>query len=102
MAQMTQQEMHIALCEWMGWKNLGYGWESPKGSIGFAKTCHDLPPLTLDWLHECEMKLDTCQFIDYCILLKEAVHGDHAAIHATKEQRLEALCRTLFPERFKG
>lgn len=98
MAQVTPQEQHIALCEWMG------GYHKPTEQEKKSGCYYQYEPsLTLDWLHECEKKLQkkADKYIDYCVLLNETCHGYHAAISATKEQRLEALCRTLFSERFK-
>jgi hypothetical protein len=81
-------------------------WHTPEG-----KWPANLPPLTLDWLHECEEKLSGVQYGKYCTCLLSVFYSSHndvaslimqyrGAMHATKEQRLEALCRTLFPERF--
>jgi hypothetical protein len=141
--EVNQQEMHIALCEWMGWKwyrlpqnqmlsdrkyrclfhpvlfeDAGF---PPKGfSVAdmtericneeYMKKEGQVPPLTLDWLHECENKaIKEGRWADYKnnlwqILVRNPwegceLYGDDM-IHTTKEQRLEALCRTLFPERF--
>lgn len=104
---MTQQEQHIAVCEWMGWNTkkevLGsvYVYRDPKGH-----PYGGLPPLTLDWLHECEEKAQVRFYPRrerYAAILHEICLKDseRPLWLATKEQRLEALCRTLFPERFK-
>lgn len=95
---MTQQEMHIALCEWMGMTHReiinAIRGEGPQ-----------LPPLTLDWLHECVQRLNPEQLRAYRFRLLDLVcpnyRGGLAITDATKEQRLEALCRTLKIGAFK-
>lgn len=113
---MTQQEMHLALCEWMG----GYHKPTPEEVKSGVYYQYE-PLLTLDWLHGCEMRLDNeknlidekegweTQLDRYLNMLEmvceSACPEDDLywfTVTATKEQRLEALCRTLWPERFKS
>ncbi len=98
----TQSEMHFALCEWMGWKKSlardGYiYWIDPQAPRALGS---QPPPITLDWLHEVARKLSEDQTDDYWRYL-ENMTSAREAIDSTREQRLEALCHTLFPKRFK-
>lgn len=115
-------QMHIALCEWMGyaiepsaptgWWNLKCNGEFVESFLfdvlkipGLSDIGKLLPPLTLDWLHECEVKLEDKQFGRYLAELipnrpipgLASVEDFCNAFKATKEQRLEALYKTLFP-----
>lgn len=55
--------------------------------------------------HEAEKILNSEEKEQYSYLLENATftanHHDYCLLHATYEQRLEALCRVWFPERFK-
>ncbi len=97
---LTTEQMRIEVCLWM----------YPETDPAFRKVIniHDLPALTLDWLHECERKLSPDQFIDYvdshlCDITSnkdqskwsEDTGWTPAMVHATAEQRLEALYRTI-------
>lgn len=106
---MTIQEQHIALCEWVGWKKFtASSWHDPNGVLQF-----ELPPFTLDWLHEVVGKLTDYEYEGedgFTANLARVTQGNKTPLtgwkfrpmqEATKEERLEALCRTLFPERFK-
>lgn len=91
---MTQQEMHIAICKWMGLPTPHIPTEEERNLGSYYH--YEYPPLTLDWLHECEMKLIENQKLEF-EYLGNLPESACAAIFATKEQRLEALYKTLFP-----
>lgn len=116
---MTTDEKRIAVCEWMGWTYVGSGrgfapkevWEKrfsqlPKeirDSIGGVD--HEpLPPLTLDWLHECIARLTGPQRDVFIRTLKNIVCPNwdweelktyFAIFDATAEQCLDALMKVI-------
>jgi hypothetical protein len=104
----TIEEMRIKVCEWMGWTcdKDGY-WTHPVDEMRhFPGRCSGCPPpLTLDWLHECWLKLTLTQKQVYLrnlshTLACSAVHHcnifDLVEIEdATAEQRLTALYKTV-------
>lgn len=114
----TIDEMRIAACEWMGWtriivepKHIIRGF-SPGRGVGYRI---QIPPLTLDWIAECEKRLeidyDGSPAADYHESLWNVVNPyipwekenltDVAYLQnficATAEQRLIALYRTIKP-----
>lgn len=64
----------------------------------------DWPTEGLQVCHEAEKLLTSEQMEQYSYLLENATftanHHDYYLLHATYEQRLEALCRVWWPERF--
>lgn len=111
---MTEQEQQIALFEWMGWTNINATGIFPVGmdpkidGPAVAKV-RRLPDITLDVLHEMEMKLRPTRigpessplWESYIFHLSHVVLPNDSLVHATAAQRREALCRTLFPGKFK-
>lgn len=110
---MTLDEQRIAIAEWMGWKKADNCWF---GSSPNEKAIKHLPnyPLDLNAMHEAEQKLRENQFhyVDYPIMLfylesglkwdgKNMGYFMFNFIHASSQQRSEALCRTLWPERWE-
>ena len=106
---MTPQKQRIAIAEWMGWRKCACGDVScgavfPPNSyepeLGFPDYPNDL-----NEMQEAEKKLDDKQYFGtlvtkgYCDILMDVV-GRGRAYSATSQQRSEALCRTLWPERF--
>lgn len=107
---MNAEQQRIAIAEWMGWmfdgtsSDLAYpGW--------YHATCKKaLPnyPNDLNAMHEAEKKLsiklpgvphsqsERSRYVD---LLFE-MYGSKGGALASAAQRSEALCRTLWPERF--
>lgn len=105
---MTQEEQLIALLEWMGWtkfdecsdQGMSY-WRAIDPKTGRR---HSIPPLTLDLMHEAELRLFADQWEKYGVELERlVVHKDETdwavikfrIANATKEQRLEALLKTI-------
>lgn len=114
--QTTPEEMRIEVCEWIGWKQVvweeqsfshpGKTIKSKRWAIDRGAPQRTLPPLTLDWLHECEKKViesnDLGYKYDMTLVEITGAYGDkprfcnHLKLwHATAEQRLEALYRTI-------
>jgi hypothetical protein len=106
---MTKDEQFKALLEWAGWTKVAgsHVWRSP------TSTHHDkLPPLTLDlchelWLRLCDYGIHSPSRL-YCELdwivrrdMPEQNVGLSNICNATADQRLEALARTLWPDKFK-
>jgi hypothetical protein len=110
---MTNEQKHIRLLEFMGWKKhtSPHFWWAPYG-VMVAET--DLPPLTLDLLHEAEEKLSAIGYENSkCAHYQENLWSRvnpgisfeqnklfdvaylHNLIHATKEQRLDAFSDTI-------
>lgn len=91
---MTPEEQYLALIEW-----------SANGEYERM----EWPPLTLDLCAEWEDMLCEVPGIydaahpryKYAANLYRIVPPERQPIRATKEHRMEALCRTLWPERFK-
>ena len=106
---MTVEEMHIAVCEWMGWSDCSDGTGIHPENVGVSYALRNqIPTLTLDWIHECVKRLGDGQWEDYHTNLVNITGGNadegcdfRPVVESTKEQRLEALCRKLFPEKFK-
>ena len=120
---MTQQEQRIAIAEWMGWTNISQYensiWGTPpqglperKGGMAVLDFETDDYPNDLNAMHEAEKKLgdwtmpmEAGTLVDKYLLKLVDVCSDAQPeiyyVHATSAQRSEALCRTLFPERFK-
>lgn len=107
----------VALIEFLGWKRDSTntwrsGWLMPPDRDGM-RLPSDIPPLTLDLMHEAVRYLrykagDQFQWLEYSRRLFEVIWGrrgnsedcvlDSTAwdlIEATKEQRLEALLKTI-------
>lgn len=118
---MTPQEQRIALAEWDGWSHLdkplrvdrgfeGWGnayWTDYNGHARFD--CPDYPS-DLNAVHELEKKLTMEQARKYNEILCKLVippkvlfaPSPHSFLyHSSAAQRCEALCRVLFPERWK-
>lgn len=118
---MTTEQQRIAIAEWAGWKVLDTTtdingkkvlWWSKTPSMGDAEAngipdyCNDL-----NAIHEAEKLLTIPESVDYeeqldCVVNREFTEGKSVIIfpiwHATASQRSEALCRTLWPERFES
>jgi len=112
----TEQEMYMAVLEWMGWthptraectRDPVHKWRSPVDGC-----CYDEPPpLTLDWLWACREKLSRGQRYKYLEILDSVVplvdedqnasYTDWHLIQVTKEQHLEAITRIVAPQIFK-
>lgn len=97
---MTTDEQRIFVCEKL------FGIKTPKPDqiaegYSFQDWVDDLPPLTLDWLHECEKRLPIDSQASYaCRLisgrwLPETGKQVFRIAHATAEQRLAALVETI-------
>jgi hypothetical protein len=114
---MTIAEQKIAVLEWAGWS---YGeWTNPKGAKvtcwrrGEGELCwgEEVPPIdtSLDAIAETVAHLEPDLIPDYLEYLQIITQSENrfevenrfALVSATAPQRLEALCRTLFPERWK-
>lgn len=121
----TIDQMRIEVSKWLGWKeihwyedNHGPGFWSgipslteeevfklPESKVNdLRKHGTQIPALTLDWLHECEKKMNDVQKRKYAMNLHELADAGAAfgrgmnywvCIHATAEQRLTALYRTI-------
>jgi len=131
MNEPTINEMRLAICEWMGWKWYKFpysgssglefyqiisphqdiewierqkGTKSIRPSSWLCEIQGNIPNLTLDWLHECEKRLNNVQQRKYAMLVHEITkagdtfgrgHNYFTILHATAEQRLTALYRTI-------
>ena len=112
---MTQDEQRIAIAEWCGWtlEDTGNGKCWHKDGI----QAEEAPPVyqqDLNACHEAEKNLSPEQTSRYENLLALQVfkedkdeywvngikHINAYCFHATASQRCEALCRTLWPERW--
>lgn len=123
---MTTEQQRIAISEWMGYKierreSLlqglsclihpdGHVIVSDEEEFQFDDIVGSLPdyPLDLNAMHEAEKKLSEEQDGVYFNWLKTLFCPDKCytnlcgyVICATSQQRSEALCRTLWPERFQ-
>lgn len=116
---MTTESQMVALLEWLGWKPdkiNGEGYWIPPGCTQAAQGCYYTlkpPPLTLDLMHESVRHLrykvgDQFQWLEYTrqlfqVIWERTAKSDDCVldapawdvIEATKEQRLEALLRTI-------
>lgn len=113
---MTINEQRIAIAEWYfgKWKEIQQG--EQEWYIRLECQWDKVPnyPLDLNAMHEAEKKLRENQFhyVDYPIMLFYLEsglkwNGENIGyfmfnfIHATSQQRSEAICRTLWPERWE-
>ena len=112
---MTTDEKLIVVLEWMGWKpfkvKIDDEWSYDDGeyktywkdSLGYEH--RELPPLTLDWIHEAEKKLfptevsqlyEPDKWEEYTARLDILCIGHPGGkTRATAEQRLDALVKTI-------
>lgn len=116
--RMNKEQQRIAIAEWMGWKKdkhweLNHLWCHDNHVL--SRKYDELPdyPNDLNAMHEAEKKIRENQFhfVHYPENLFLVVTGlkwnGHMGyfmfnyINATAAQRSEALCRTLWPERFE-
>ena len=106
---MKPDEQRIAIAEWMGWTQIynRADLDAPRGVNPHNKEVENLLnyPLDLNAMHEAEKKLTDDNSLHGKVAYNNVlmrVCGSHAAcVSATASQRSEALCRTLWPERFK-
>lgn len=116
---MNEQEQRIALCEWMGWRDIEMrphpldGDSVLSGRFGIKDYVLALPDTnSLDVLHECEKMLILEQQEAYAHELSQLipqnfncgpgaddldimVHREFDLLHAAAAQRREALLKTL-------
>lgn len=107
---MTLDEMKLAVCEKLpeliGIDGAGNQfWEQSNNGSSYAEEIN-WPTEGLQVCHEAEkLLLEQGLWSDYLTELDNrfvvASRGRNYQSHATYEQRLEALCRVWFPERFK-
>lgn len=124
---MNEQQQRIAIAEWMGWTDIGERIKCASGKqlLGSKSYLGGIPPnpsLDIDWeiysepipdypddlnaMHEAEKKLYGDQRWSYTLKLSnlcQYAFGQSifsSTTFATSQQRSEALCRTLWPERF--
>lgn len=108
---MTLNAQRIAIAEWMGWEWHGdENWEKDteahywknEQSKQFYQTLPNYPE-DLNAMHEVEKKLDVKLHQVYERNLKQLCRHlyDWDIIHVTANQKSNALCRTLWPERFE-
>lgn len=114
MTEPTVEEMMIEVLKWMGWKIKLPDYDSgdticvvttPEGVTTSIYALDKIPPLTHDFLHECEGKLTGSNIRDYEINLIQLLGlplestpyegPTFPLIHATKEQKLTALCAVI-------
>lgn len=91
-------KLRVAVCEAIGWKRgdirrspfiIVEGWISPDGD-----EWQDLPPLTLDLMHEAEKTLNDDETDDYSGVLWDVCQLTKTRRwHATAEQRARAFCK---------
>lgn len=114
---MTKDEMRIAIAEACGWKYTrieadgeSLGWVSPEGGcLQDAPDCFPNYPEDLNAMREAESTLSHDQwriFLGFLIGKKvipklASMEDFHRAWNVTAAQRAEAMCRTLWPERWK-
>lgn len=109
---MTTEEQRIAIAEWMEEHTV----VELQGKYYYEETAELIPnyPLDLNAMHEAEKKLDKslaakyqenlvkiCVTLDKLFVIGQKYGLDGYVTHATSQQRSEALCRTLWPERFE-
>lgn len=104
---MTEQEQRIALREWMGWYPCRCG--SNRCIYDECQNGTRKDSNSLDVLHEMEKRLkgsepNEQQFSNYLSALAVIVNSfdTDCLMVAEASERREALCRTLWPERFKA
>lgn len=114
---MTLEQQRIAIAEWMGWTLIKVA--ASHAPMGYADNLSGelriIPDYTndLNAIHEAEKKLDKslsakyqeslvkiCVTLDKLFVVGQKYGLDGYVIHASAAQRSEALCRTLWPERW--
>jgi hypothetical protein len=124
---MNTEQQRIAIAEWMGvhldshfakWKLLGEGWRECEVCGRKQAACYEWPicgypnikiqdyPNNLNAMHEAEKKLTGIQCLRYADELNKATKCFRhitplIMCMASADKRSEALCRTLWTERFK-
>lgn len=117
---MNEQQQRIAIAEWMGivecdenaWTPLIAGASMIKSAHCSHTKCVPVGcfpnyPNNLNAMHEAEKRLSDEQFSEYVrVLMFSSLHnnaGKHnrSFLSSTSQKRSEALCRTLWPERFE-
>lgn len=116
MKSLTNEEMNIAICEWLGWtphsiRAENSMWFRPNEKHRLLERTKQLPdhitgPEALGNMHEAEERLAWDQLMKYADLLCDECSSDTnpdmvAIIHLTAEKRALAFLRVVKPEIFK-
>jgi len=113
----TDEEMNVAICEWLGWEVLKEGYGAFEWGW-FNEASHNPPKClpnhvtgieALAHLHEAEkrLKAEEGEDIKYRELLIEVMSSKDGCYpepwiwHATSRQRAKALCRIIKPSLFE-
>lgn len=103
---MTLDEMKLVVCEKLPelvvMQKIGWWYWKPKTAINsdIYRTRIHWPTEGLQVCHEAEKLLDVPNYKQFLQNLTDEQGTWFAMISSTYEQRLEALCRVWFPERF--
>lgn len=114
---MTPHEQRMAISDWMGWKMIDayahtvqWAGRWVEGNNNPIETATEIPnyPEDLNACNGVEKRLSETERYVYSIKLHGLVYHDSKfdagftnVLCATAAQRTEALCKTLFPERFE-
>lgn len=109
----TDEEMNVAICEWLGWEVLKEGYGAFEWGW-FNEASHNPPKClpnhvtgieALGHLHEAEKRLRTPMGDESDRMVEDRMHRYaellNYAIDATSRQRAEALCRIIKPSLFE-
>lgn len=109
----TDEEMNVAICEWLGWEVLKEGYGAFEWGW-FNEASHNPPKFlpnhvagieALGHLHEAEKRLRTAKGNESDRTVEDRMHQYaellNYAIDATSQQRAEALCRIIKPSLFE-
>jgi hypothetical protein len=111
---MSRSKQIIALAEWAGWTKCGVARTDPLLVVGYDERARQynlgmqtVPSESLDWIAALEARLDKPQRRIYADVLCGMFYDGspnpniEQVISAKAPSRIEALCRALWPERFK-
>ena len=115
---LTDEQLNVSICEWMGWTNIGRHFE-PSGLVSgtppnphHAKHLELIPNYLSDdsprrLLNEAEARLTEQQFEDYYEAVESMTpvgrpqHKRRAFLSASARQRTIAILKTVNPEMFQ-
>ena len=119
---LTDEQLNVSMCEWMGWTNIGRHFEPSSLVSGIPPHPHHTKHLELipnylsddsprRLLNEAEARLTDKQWGDYAHNLFDITHPHdecgsfegivQATCHATARQRTIAILKTVKPEMFQ-
>lgn len=96
----TTKEMWIEICEWFGfeWKDshvIAWGAKVPLKAWYYEGARKELPIISLDFLNECEKKLNPLDHQKFCLFLHKSIMGTMDNFDINGTCNLESISRVV-------